>query len=47
MTATTSAESSSESLLHQHEWRLLAVEYDDLLEVRELHCAGCDLTSYE
>lgn len=35
------------ALPHQHEWRLVAVDYDDLLVVRELRCAVCDQTSYE
>jgi hypothetical protein len=38
--------STPEPLVHQHEWRLVAVEYDDLHEVRELRCEACDLTSY-
>jgi hypothetical protein len=32
---------------HQHEWRLVAVDYDDLREVRELLCQVCHQTSYE
>ena len=50
MTATADGGASPEStpgaLPHQHEWRLVAVEYDDLLEVRELRCDVCDQTSY-
>ena len=26
---------------HEHAWRLLAVEYDDGLEVRRYECTGC------
>jgi hypothetical protein len=40
-------EPSSHSLVHQHQWRLVAVDYDDLFEVRELHCQVCGTTRYE
>lgn len=47
VTAAASAEVFPEPLPHQHEWRLVAVEYDDLLVVRELHCSACESTRYE
>jgi hypothetical protein len=40
-------EPSSSALAHEHEWRLVAVEYDDLRVVRELRCEECDQTSYQ
>ena len=27
--------------LHEHEWRLRSVEYDDALEVRRYECSSC------
>ena len=38
---------TSSALAHQHVWRLVAVEYDDLRVVRELRCEECDQTSYQ
>jgi len=27
--------------VHDHEWQLVSVDYDDGLEVRHFECAGC------
>lgn len=44
---TGSAPEPTSALAHQHQWRLVAVEYDDLRVVRELRCEECDQTSYQ
>jgi hypothetical protein len=31
---------------HEHDWRLVAVDYDEFTEVSELQCAGCRATLF-
>jgi hypothetical protein len=32
--------------VHAHEWRVVAVDYEDFLSCTELRCSSCNATSY-
>ncbi len=41
------ATSTEASLVpHDHDWFLVAVDYEDALEVQEFQCVGCGATVY-
>ena len=34
------------SVLHDHDWRVVAVDYDGFQQVTEMSCAGCAATLF-